>query len=259
MPVLFVGHGSPMNAVEDNEFSHEWRHLGKDLPRPSAILSISAHWYSNETMVTAMDRPRTIHDFYGFPKELFAVEYPAPGSKALSDRVRRLITTARVVADTQWGLDHGTWSVLRRMYPRADVPVVQLSLDGSKPAAFHFKIGAELKRLREEGVLIVGSGNIVHNLSEADWKSDLAYPWAEEFDRTVKEHILDRDFEPLVEYESLGEKARRSIPTNEHYLPMLYVLGASVEHENIGFFNEKVTLGSVGMRGFVIGGGTDSI
>ncbi len=253
MPVLFVGHGSPMNAIEENEFSHAWERLGKELPRPSAILCISAHWYTQGAKITAMDMPKTIHDFYGFPDELFAMSYPAPGSRALAEKVRSQIRSTKASLDLNWGLDHGAWSVLIRMYPKADIPVVQLSLDGSKPTAFHYKIGTELRRLRDEEVLILGSGNIVHNLFEIQWRVDLAYPWASRFDSLVKDRILAGDYDSLVDYQELGEDARMSIPTDEHYLPMLYALGASDKGEGVKFFNEKLTLGSVGMRGFVMG------
>ena len=242
-----------MNAIEDNEFSRAWSELGASLPRPSAVLSISAHWYTKGTMVTSMERPRTIHDFYGFPKELFGVEYRAPGIPRLAERVRAMVKATSISPDTYWGLDHGTWSVLCRMYPKADVPVVQLSLDGAMPTALHYKLGRELMGLREEGVLIMGSGNIVHNLFEIEWNEKLAFPWASEFDETVKNRIISRDYDSLVDYQHLGEAARRSIPTDEHYLPMLYALGASEKSERVLFFNEKVTLGSVGMRSFMIG------
>ena len=243
-----------MNAIEDNEFSRSWRGLGRSIRRPEAVLSISAHWYNRGAKVTAMDKPRTIHDFFGFPKGLFEVEYPAPGSRSLAERVRRIVTTTKIATDMNWGLDHGTWSVLCRMYPRADVPVIQLSLDGTKPTASHFNIGKELMRLRDERILILGSGNIVHNPFEVDWGNDRAHPWALEFDELVKKRIEARKYESLIEYNALGEAARRSIPTDEHYLPMLYVLGAAEKSESVSFFNEKVTLGSVGMRSFVVGG-----
>lgn len=253
MPVLFVGHGSPMNAIDDNEFSRTWVKLGKALPRPRMILSISAHWCTKGTFVMASERPRTIHDFYGFPEQLFRLRYPAPGSRDLVERVRGLIKSVKVQGEENWGLDHGTWSVLGRMYPQADVPVVQLSLDNDAPASRHYQLGKELARLREEGVLIMGSGNIVHNLFEMVWREGFAYPWAIDFDKEVEGRIASEDHEPLINYQMFGQAARRAIPTNEHYLPMLYVLGASKRGERIDFFNKKVTLGSVGMRGFVIG------
>jgi len=253
MPVLFVGHGSPMNAIEDNEFSRAWRELGKELPRPSAVLCISAHWYTNGTMVTAMKAPRTIHDFFGFPKPLFDVQYPAPGSPEIAEQVASMIKEAKVQADASWGLDHGTWSVLCRMYPSADVPVLQLSLDGRQPSQFHYELGRELAALRDQGVLILGSGNIVHNLYEIDWGAGPPFTWAESFDESVKSRLTSRDDNALIHYEEMDEAARMSIPTNEHYLPMLYVLGASNGGERLRFFNERVVYGSVGMRGFVLG------
>jgi 4,5-DOPA dioxygenase extradiol len=250
MPVLFIGHGSPMNAIEDNAFSRAWERLGKELPRPEAILSVSAHWESYGTKVTAVRMPRTIHDFSGFPKQLYEQSYPAPGSPDLARDVARLVGDARL--DTEWGLDHGTWVVLRRLFPKADVPVVQLSLDKEKAPRSHYEVAARLAPLRERGVLVMGSGNVVHNLGLASEYED-AYDWAIEFDETVKWHILEGDHERLIGYESLGEAARLSVPTNEHYLPLLYALGLRGKGEPVRFLNERFALASISMRSLVIG------
>jgi 4,5-DOPA dioxygenase extradiol len=252
MPALFVGHGSPMNAIEDNEFSRAWAAVGESLPRPQAILCISAHWETNGTAVTAMERPRTIHDFYGFPDELNAYQYLAPGSPALAELVRTALAGTSVRLDQGWGLDHGTWSVLCRMFPRADVPVVQLSLDRTVPPPTHYALGAALGGLRRKGVLIVGSGNIVHNLALVRPMDD-AYDWAIGFDQEIKQRILERDHEAIVDYAALGEIARLAVPTNEHYLPLLYVLALQQDDEEVSFFAEKATLGSISMRSLRIG------
>ncbi|MEM0448575.1 MAG: 4,5-DOPA dioxygenase extradiol [Methanomassiliicoccales archaeon] len=253
MPVVFVGHGSPLNAIENNEYSRTWARLGKLLPRPKAILCISAHWTTKGSRVTSLERPHTIHDFFDFPGQLFDKRYPAPGSKELCDKVRKLLAPVKVLEDREWGLDHGTWSVLTWMYPEAEIPVVQLSLDLDAEAKEHYRRGGKLSPLRKEGVLLMGSGNLVHNPFEAVSKEGFAYPWALQFDREVEKRILSRDHKSLIDYWSLGQAARMSIPTNEHFLPALYVLGASEKGEHITFFNAKVTLGSVSMRGFVIG------
>jgi len=247
MPVIFVGHGSPMNAVEDNAFSRAWIETGKILPRPSAILCISAHWETKGTMVTAMDRPKTIHDFGGFPPALYEIEYPAPGSLELADMIREASISTAVRLDHTWGLDHGTWSVLCRMFPEADIPVIQLSLARNQDASFHYLLGKELKPLRNQGVLIIGSGNIVHNLRMISWK-DEGYDWAIEFDETIKQLILSGDHEAIINYENLGKTSRLSIPTNEHYLPLLYILALQDNREQVRFFTDKVTLGSISMR-----------
>jgi 4,5-DOPA dioxygenase extradiol len=251
MPVLFVGHGNPMNAIEDNEFSRTWIEVGKSLPHPKAILCISAHWETEGTQVTAMEKPRTIHDFYGFPPELYAKTYPAPGSPLLAESVRSLpeLTTT---PDLEWGLDHGTWSVLARIFPNADVPVVQLSLDVRKDPQVHYNAGRHLKNLRDEGVLIVGSGNIVHNLRMIQWEEQ-AYDWATEFDSKVRQWILDDNHEPIIHYEQQGRAAALAINSAEHYKPLLYVLGAKEPEEGVGFFADKVTYGSLSMRSLRIG------
>ena len=252
MPVLFVGHGSPMNAVEDGEFSRAWAAVAQHLPRPKLILSVSAHWESEGAQVTAMAKPRTIHDFYGFPDELFAVQYPAPGAPDLAQRVRELLGKDVVALDQEWGLDHGTWSVLVRMYPKADVPVVQLSLDRRRAPAEHYALAGRLAALRAEGVLVLCSGNIVHNLRLLEW-GDRGFDWAEAFDLKLKTLIEARDHAALVDYPKLGPDALRAIPTDEHYLPLLYALALRGPAEPLKFFTEKVTLGSISMRSCQIG------
>jgi 4,5-DOPA dioxygenase extradiol len=250
MPVLFIGHGNPMNAIEDNAFSRAWGEIGDALPGPKAILCVSAHWETEGTAVTAMERPKTIHDFYGFPEALYDVAYAAPGSPELARRVRELLPEARM--DAAWGLDHGAWSVLRRLFPRADVPVVQLSLERGKSPPEHYETGRRLRALREEGVLVLGSGNVVHNLRAAVWK-DAAYDWAVAFDAWVRDAIRAGDHEALIGYRSRGPSAELALPTDEHYLPLLTVLGAGEEREAVSFFTEKVTLGSVSMRSLRMG------
>ncbi len=252
MPVLFVGHGSPMNAIEDNEFSQAWSAAGKALPPVKAILCVSAHWETAGTQVTAMPEPRTIYDFYGFPPELYAMTYPAPGSPELASRVQELIGAEGIALDSSWGLDHGTWSVLSRLFPKADVPVVQLSLDVRKNAQAHYDLGRSLQPLRDEGILIVGSGNIVHNLRMVVFE-DTAFDWALEFDSRVKEWILAGEHEPLIQYEKQGRAAALAINSAEHYKPLLYVLGAKAPDEPVRFFAEKVWGGSLSMRSLRIG------
>jgi 4,5-DOPA dioxygenase extradiol len=255
MPALFVGHGNPMNAIEDNEFSKAWQEAALRIPRPKAILCISAHWETEGSFVTAMARPRTIHDFYGFPGELYKVQYPAPGSPELAERVRGLAGSTAVCPDDafSWGLDHGAWSVLRRMYPKADIPVVQLSLDRTQPPRFHYDLAAELQPLRREGVLVVGSGNIVHNLRMLQWDAQQPYPWAAEFDRHAVELILTGQHDRLVAYSALGDAARLAIPTNEHYLPLLYIMALQQPGEPVSFFAEGMVYGSISMRSLQIG------
>lgn len=252
MPAVFVGHGSPTNAIEANEFSRAWAERGQSLPRPKAVLCISAHWESTGTRVTAMPRPKTIHDFQGFPRELFEMQYSAPGSPGLAQRVCELLGNTATTLDLDWGLDHGAWSVLCRMFPEADIPAVQLSLDRTQAPAVHYRLGQALKPLRDEGILIVGSGNIVHNLRTIVWE-DNAHEWALEFDGQLRRLIQEGDHASIVAYEQLGPAARLSVPTNEHYLPLLYVLALQEATERLSFFAEKVTLGSISMRSFQIG------
>jgi 4,5-DOPA dioxygenase extradiol len=252
-PALFVGHGNPMNAIEDNPYSLGWETMGRALPTPKAILCISAHWETRGTFLTQSDAPQTIHDFGGFPQALFDVEYPAPGSEPLAQLTQDALTPKTNAGLTQdWGLDHGAWSVLCRMFPEASVPVVQLSLDATQPAEFHLALGKELHKLRKRGVLLMGSGNIVHNLRWAIWQ-DVAADWAVEFDEVSKECILSGDDTALADYQSLGSAAQLSIPTPEHYLPLLYILGARTPDESVLFFNEGVTLNSISMRSVKFG------
>ena len=252
LPALFVGHGSPMNAIEDSVFSRDWETLAGRIPRPEVILCVSAHWETEGTWVTAMPVPRTIHDFSGFPETLYKKQYPAPGAPEWAGKIKKLVRKASVGLDDKWGLDHGTWSVLCRMYPKADIPVIQLSLDATQPASYHYELARELAPLRDQGVLIVGSGNIVHNLRLMEW-GDTAFDWASSFDRTVEDLIKKRDHQALLHYEKLGREATLSIPTNEHYLPLLYVLALQAEGESSSFFAEGITLGSISMRGVAIG------
>jgi len=248
MPVVFVGHGSPVNTLEDNRHTRAWREIGQALPRPQAILAISAHWYVPTLAVTAMETPRTIHDFGGFPQELFEYWYPAPGSPALAARVQELLQPLAVTADHEWGLDHGTWSVLAHLFPAANIPVVQLSIDRTRPASFHYQLGRQLAPLREEGVLILGSGNIVHNLAMINWeKPDVPYQWASRFENAVKEKVLNGDPAALVDFRHLDPEALLSVPTPEHYFPLLPILGALRDDDEISFPVEGIHMGSLSM------------
>ena len=253
MPSIFVGHGSPMNAIDDNEFSRTWAELGRSIGRPEAILCISAHWYVPSLQVTYGERLRTIHDFNGFPKALSEVAYPAPGSTSFSKKVKELLSKAGASLDTSWGLDHGTWAVLRHMFPDANIPVAQLSLDLTKPPMWHMELAAKIRPLRDEGTLILGSGNIVHNLQLADWQNPSGFGWAVDFDMIVKKAIEEGRYADLARPEKMGESYRMAVPTNEHYLPMFYALGASKPGERLQHFNEKVVMGSISMRGFRLG------
>lgn len=250
LPALFLGHGNPMNALGENEWTRAWAALGAQLaPRPRAVLAISAHWYIAGTAVTASPEPRTIHDFGGFPRELFAVRYPAAGDPALAARVQRLLAPLHVEADRSWGLDHGSWSVLRHVFPEADVPVVQLSIDETMPPAFHHELGTRLRPLRDEGVLLVGSGDVVHNLHAYAWgrHAALPYDWALRFESAVRASLLAGEHAPLIDYSALGSDALLSVPTPEHYLPLLYALGASFPGERVSFPVEGIDGGSVSM------------
>ena len=255
LPAIFFGHGNPMNAVASNGYTDAWRRIGRETPRPKAILSISAHWFVPETGVTISTAPRTIHDFDGFPPELYQVQYPAPSDPALARRVQKLLSPLEVTLDNSWGLDHGTWSVLRHVYPPADVPIVQLSIDETKPALFHFEIGRKLAPLRDEGVLIVGSGNLVHNLHTYAWGRHPRepYDWAVRFETEAKGMMLAGELKPLVEYETLGRDATLSIPTPDHYLPLLYVLAARQQGDLVRFPVEGVDGGSISMLAVQIG------
>ena len=249
MPAIFFGHGNPMNALAQNTYTQAWSAIGSEIPRPRAIVSISAHWYVPYTAVTAMDAPRTIHDFGGFPRELFEFAYPAPGEPALAGRVRDLLEPCEVGMDRQWGLDHGTWSVLCHVFPQADVPVVQLSIDETQPPAFHYRVGKSLAPLRDENVLVVGSGNVVHNLHAYAWGRHPAEPfdWAVRFDQRVRELLAAGDMEPLVDYESLGRDALLSAPTPDHYLPLLYIAGMRDAADPVSFPAAGMDGGSISM------------
>ncbi len=251
MPLLFVGHGSPMNGIEDNEFSQRWQQMGKEIPQPKAVLCISAHWLTKGTHVTAMEAPRTIHDFGGFPQELFQVQYPAPGNPELAQITANAISSTTVGLDHDWGLDHGTWTVVRHMYPQANIPVLQLSIDYHKPAAYHYELGKELAALRNKGVLIIGSGNMVHNLRMIDWtkmdQSTFGFDWAIEMNEKFKQHILKDEHQAMINYQNFGAAGKNAIPTPDHYYPLLYVLGLKDKNEKVSFFNDKAVMGSITM------------
>lgn len=252
MPAFFFGHGSPMNIIEDNAYTRALKTIAAKYPVPSAILSISAHWETNGTMVTGMTHPKTIHDFGGFPNELYQITYPAPGSLELAQKVRELVKDIAVEIDlNQWGLDHGTWAVLTHLYPKAQIPVVQLSLDRKKSLRQHFELGKKLKKLREQGVLIIGSGNIVHNLFHIDWDSDAPpYEWCLKFDQWVKTQLVNRNFDALIDQALDSKEGRLSIPTLDHYLPLLYILGAADEADQLVFEFEGYQNASMSMRSF---------
>jgi 4,5-DOPA dioxygenase extradiol len=256
MPVLFMGHGSPMNALDDNEFTSGWERTAAALPKPSAILCISAHWLTRGTFATAMPKPPTIHDFGGFPDALFAVEYPAPGDPALAERIGRIVKGTSVLADRDWGLDHGAWSVIMRMYPEADVPVVQLSIDYHRPPRWHYDLGRELAALREKGVLILASGDMVHNLRRAAFDrigEAYGFDWALEAQAKFNQLIKARDHEALIDYPSLGEAVRMAVPTPDHYYPLLYALALQEKGDDAVLFNDKAVGGSVTMTSVRIG------
>lgn len=257
MPVLFVGHGSPMNGIEDNEFSQRWTKIAKEIPVPAAVLVISAHWFVKGAFITAMDFPKTIHDFGGFPQALFDVQYPAPGNPALAKQLTKIIQTTKVVEDHDWGLDHGTWTVVRHMYPDAKIPVLQLSIDYTKGPQYHYDLAKELYHLRKKGVLIIGSGNMVHNLRMVAWdKIDgpaYGYDWALQLNEKFKSLILDSDHKPLIHYENLGKEGQLGIPTPEHYLPLLYTLGLKGVKDKVAIFNDKAVAGSLTMTSVQLG------
>lgn len=255
MPVLFLGHGSPMNAIEENEFVASFRQLGQELVKPSAILCVSAHWETKGTFVTAMQNPRTIHDFGGFPQELFDVQYPAPGSPELALETKNIVKSTDVSLDDKWGLDHGAWSVIKHLYPNADIPVIQMSIDYSKPPQYHYELAKEIAALRQKGVLIIGSGNMVHNLRLIAWdklNANYAHDWALEANNKMKEYILSGDHQKLIDFKSQGRAFELAIPTPEHYLPMIYALGLKESNEKITLFNDKPIGGSLSMTSFKI-------
>ena len=257
MPVLFVGHGSPMNAISENEFVQNWRSLGKSLPKPKAILCISAHWETRGTFVTAMPKPQTIHDFGGFPKALFDVQYPAPGSPEFAHETKRIVSKTEVGLDEKWGLDHGAWSVIKNIYPLADVPVFEMSLDYYQSTQFHYDLAKELFSLREKGVLIIGSGNIVHNLRMVAWdkidEPEYGFDWALQANDTIKRLILANKHKELINFSALGKEVQLAIPTPEHYLPLIYALALKEENESLSFFNDKAVMGSLTMTSVKIG------
>lgn len=258
MPALFIGHGNPMNALNDNEFVTGWKTIAKNLPKPKAILCISAHWETNGTFVTAMKAPRTIHDFGGFPKELFETQYPAPGTLEFALETKNAIKKTTVGLDEKWGLDHGTWSILKPMFPNADIPVFQLSLDYNQPPQYHYELAKELASLRKKGVLIIGSGNMVHNLgmvkatSMADLDKEYGFDWAIEMNTIFKNKITAQDHKALINYETLSTSAKLAIPTREHYLPLLYTLALQEKNETPKFFNDKAIAGSLTMTSVLI-------
>lgn len=257
MPVLFIGHGSPMNGIRDNEFSRKWKQLGKEIPTPKAVLVVSAHWLSKGTRITAMDFPKTIHDFGGFPKALFDVQYNAPGNPQLARETASIIKSTTVEMDHDWGLDHGAWTIIRHMYPEANIPVLQLSIDYSKGPQYHYELAKELASLRKKGVLIMGSGNMVHNLGMVAWNKidepEWGYDWAVAINTKFKNLISNRNHEQLIKYEQLGKEALLAIPTPEHYWPLLYTLGLRGSKDEVSFFNDRVVGGSLTMTSVKIG------
>lgn len=257
MPVLFLGHGSPMNAIEENEFVRGFREIAKTLPKPNAILCISAHWFTKGTKVTAMKLPKTIHDFYGFPQELYQVQYPAKGNPELARETQKLLNPVLVELDETWGLDHGAWSVIKHLYPGADVPVIQLSIDYTQPPQFHYDLAKKLNILRNKGILIIGSGNIVHNLRLVDFKNfhkdNYGYDWAIEARQKINTWLGDENFQPVIQYEKQGKAISLAVPTPDHYLPLIYTLGLKGKNEKMKLFNDKLLAGSLSMTSLRIG------
>jgi len=255
MPTIFIGHGSPMNGIENNEFNQSWADLAKNIPVPKAVLVVSAHWYTHGTFVTAMDFPSTIHDFGGFPQALFDVQYPAPGDAELAAEIPGLILSTNVGLDHDWGLDHGTWTVVKHMYPDANIPVLQLSIDYTKSPEQHYEIAKEIYALRKKGVLVLGSGNMVHNLRMLSWEmiNGGGYDWANEMNDKFKAFIANGDHKPLIDYRNLGADAMLAIPTPEHYLPLIYTLGMKKDGEEVSFFNDKAVGGSLTMTSVLVG------
>jgi 4,5-DOPA dioxygenase extradiol len=256
-PVLFIGHGSPMNGITENDFSRQWKTQVKDLPTPKAVLVVSAHWLTRGTYITAMEQPRTIHDFGGFPDELFAVQYPAPGDPELASATQQLVTSTTVGLDHDWGLDHGTWTVVRHMYPEANVPVLQLSIDYNRPAAWHYELAKELRSLRKRGVLLIGSGNMVHNLRMVDFANihqpDYGYDWALEARDVFNKHVLDGNHQALIDYAKLGKSVQLAVPTPDHYYPLIYTLGLSGDKDEVRLFNDEMVGGSLNMTSVQFG------
>jgi 4,5-DOPA dioxygenase extradiol len=256
MPVLFLGHGSPMNAIEENEFVVGFRNVAKNIPLPRAILCISAHWETKGTFVTAMQNPRTIHDFGGFPKALFDVQYPAPGSPELANETKSIVTKTTIGLDDKWGLDHGAWSVIKHLYPKANIPVIQMSMDYSQPPHYHYELAQQLKSLREKGVLIIGSGNMVHNLGMIDWNrlnESFGFDWALEANQKMKGFVIDGKHDDLIKFRSQGKSFDLAIPTPEHFLPLIYCLGLQDKNDEVSFFNDMPIAGSLTMTSLKIG------
>lgn len=251
MPLFFIGHGSPMNGIENNAFSQEWKKKAESMPIPKAIICISAHWLTRGTFITAMDHPKTIHDFGGFPDELYKAEYNAPGDLELAKETSALIKKTQVKLDHDWGLDHGTWTVVRHMYPQANIPVLQLSIDYYQPAQYHYELAKELSALRKKGILIIGSGNMVHNLGmlsfDKGFINEYGYDWAIEMNQIFKQKILDQDHNALIKYESLNAASKLAIPSPDHYLPLIYTLGLQNKQDKISFFNDVALAGSITM------------
>lgn len=250
MPVLFVGHGSPMNAIEDNDYTRNWAKIAREIPKPKAILAISAHWYTNGSSITDEEHPKMVYDIYGFPDELYKVVYKAKGSPKLAHLTKDLIKR-NVKIDNSWGYDHGTWSVLSKMYPEADIPVFQLSVDSSASAEAHFEIGKEISALREKGVLIFGSGNVVHNLEKISWGMEGGHPWAVDFDYYIKDKIIKRQYQEVINYENAGKSSELAFFTPEHFYPLLYILGASNEDDRVSIFNDSYVMGSLSMTSYI--------
>jgi 4,5-DOPA dioxygenase extradiol len=256
MPVLFLGHGNPMNAIEENQFVAGFRNVAKTLPKPNAILCISAHWYTNGTKVTAMEFPKTIHDFGGFPPALYEVQYPAKGSPELAEATKQLLLPALVELDEKWGLDHGAWSVIRHLYPEANIPVIQLSIDYTKPAQFHYELAKQLGSLRHKGILIIGSGNIIHNLHLVDFnnfnKIDYGFDWAIEAHQSINNWLLDGNYQPIIDYDRQSKAIQLAVPTPDHYLPLIYSLGLKGKNDEISLFNDNLLAGSLSMTSLKI-------
>lgn len=251
MPMMFIGHGSPMNAIEDNRYTKSWMEMAKKIPKPESIVSISAHWYTKGTKIMNEENPKTIYDMYGFPKELYEISYNVPGNPKLAENVKSLISKQSVF-DNSWGIDHGTWSVLVHMYPERDIPVFQISIDASARPEVHYQIGRELKSLRHQGVLLFGTGNIVHNLRMIDWEiKDKGFDWAYKFDDYMKENIENRNHEKVINYLSLGETAKLAVPTPDHFNPILYILGASDKEDEISTYNNGCMMGSLSMTSYL--------
>lgn len=255
MPAFFIGHGSPMNAIADNTFTRDLAKSVQNLPKPSAIMVVSAHWLTKGTFVSTSKFPQTIYDFGGFPRALYEVKYEAKGSPEYALQVKQLLEQSHVHTDDTMGLDHGAWTILRHMYPKADIPVFQLSIDFGKPAAYHYELIKQLAALRKKGLMIVGSGNVVHNLGRLNWENPNAAPfdWSLEFDTYVKQHLEKGNHTALVDYLKAGKSAQLAVPTNDHYLPMLYILGVQQKSEQLRFIHHSFDMGSISMRSFVLG------